>query len=67
MEDVLKVYEGPYDESRPVICMDEKPVQFFAESRKEFTSYGVKYEDNEDIRNGTASIFLFTEPLGGWR
>lgn len=67
MEDVLKVYARPYDEKRPVVCMDEKPVQFLAESRKGFYSSGVKYEDNEYTRNGTASIFLFTEPLGGWR
>ena len=68
MEDVLKVYSLPYNEKRPVVCMDEKPVQFLAENRKSFTSSsGVKYEDNEYIRNGTASIFLFTEPLAGWR
>ena len=68
MEDVLKVYSLPYNEKRHVVCMDEKPVQFLAENRKSFTSSsGVKYEDNEYIRNGTASIFLFTEPLSGWR
>ena len=49
--------------------MDEKPVQLFADFRKGFRSKkdGVQYEDYQYIRNGTASIFLFTEPLAGWR
>lgn len=69
MEDVLSVYSRPYDEKRPVICMDEKPVQLFASARKSLRSKDghTTYEDNEYIRNGTASIFLFTEPLNGWR
>ena len=69
MEDVLAVYSRPYDESHPVVCMDEKPVQFFADFRKGFRSKknGVVYEDYQYIRNGTACIFLFTEPLAGWR
>lgn len=69
MEDVLAVYSRPYDKDYPVICMDEKPVQLFANSRKSLHSKDgrIEYEDNEYIRNGTACIFLFTEPLGGWR
>ena len=69
MEDVLSVYSRPYDEKKPVVCMDEKPVQFFADFRKGFRSRknGVQYEDYQYIRNGTACIFLFTEPLAGWR
>ncbi len=49
--------------------MDEKPVQLFASARKSLRSKDGRttYEDNEYIRNGTASIFLFTEPLNGWR
>ena len=67
MEDVLSVYSRPYDEKKPVVCMDEKPVQFFADFRKGFRSRknGVQYEDYQYIRNGTACIFLFTEPLTG--
>lgn len=67
MEDVLAVYSRAYDERFPVVCMDEKPVQFFEEARKSFWSKhtGICYEDNEYIRNGTCSIFLFTEPLRG--
>ena len=69
MEDVLEVYSRPYDETLPVICMDEKPVQLLAQAREGFTSNstGIRYEDHEYIRNGTCSIFLFTEPLAGWR
>lgn len=69
MEDVLEVYSRPYDESYPVVCMDEKPVQFLADFRTGFRSKkdGVVYEDYQYIRNGTACIFLFTEPLAGWR
>ena len=69
MEDVLEVYSRPYEETLPVVCMDEKPVQLLAEAREGFTSNstGIRYEDNEYIRNGTCSIFLFTEPHAGWR
>ena len=69
MEDVLEVYSRPFNEKFPVVCMDEKPVQFFADFRKGRRSKktGIQYEDYQYIRNGTASIFLFTEPLAGWR
>ncbi len=69
MEDVLAVYSRPYNEEYPVVCMDEKPVQFFADFRKGFRSKknGIEYEDYQYIRNGTACIFLFTEPLASWR
>ena len=69
MEDVLEVYARPYNPDYPVVCMDEKPLQLFASSRKSLHSRDgrVEYEDSEYIRNGTASIFLFTEPLRGWR
>lgn len=69
MEDVLEVYSRPYDETRPVVCMDEKPVQLLAEAREGITSNktGIRYQDNEYVRNGTCSIFLFTEPLAGCR
>ena len=69
MEDVLSIYARPYDEEYPVICMDEKPVQLLENARESLTSNDgrITYEDNEYVRNGTASIFLFTEPLSGWR
>lgn len=69
MEDVLDVYQRMYDENCPVICMDEKPYQLLRESREliPMKPGKVKLEDSEYIRNGTCSIFIFTEPLKGWR
>lgn len=69
MEDVLEVYSRPFDPNRPVICMDEKPLQLLGEEKKEIVrmSDGVRLQDERYIRNGTCSIFMFTEPLGGWR
>lgn len=70
MEDVLSVYAKPYDEKYPLICMDEKPVQLLGDLRKSIPlspSNHTKLEDSEYIRNGTCSIFMFTEPLGCWR
>ena len=59
----------PVHMTRNVPCMDEKPVQLFANARKSVRSKDgrIEYEDNEYIRNGTACIFMFTEPLNGWR
>lgn len=69
MEDVLDVYHRPYNEACPVVCMDEKPYQLLGESREPIPMKigNVKLEDSEYIRNGTCSIFIFTEPLRGWR
>lgn len=69
MEDVLEVYRLPRNDEYPVICMDEKPLQLLADLRGKIKmSEGHnEYFDNEYIRKGTCSIFLFTEPLGGWR
>jgi len=69
MEDVLEVYSRPYNSLYPVVCMDEKPVQLLADTRKKIAMTPGRAEryDNEYIRNGTCSIFLFTEPLDGWR
>jgi len=67
MEDVLAVYMRPYNESIPVICMDEKPLQLLADARPRLKSKKGEIIDSEYVRNGTCSIFLFTEPLGGWR
>jgi len=69
MEDVLDVYSRPYDSDFPVICMDEKPLQLLADGRKRIKAKPGRPEriDNEYVRCGTCSIFLFTEPLAGWR
>ena len=69
MEEVLETYEKPYDPARPVLCMDEQPVQLINEVRKpiEATKEHPKRVDYEYERAGTANIFMFTEPLAGWR
>jgi hypothetical protein len=67
MEDVLDVYEMPYDPSVPVVCMDEKPYQLLGEARESWAMRpgDNKKIDSEYVRNGTCSIFAFIEPLGG--
>jgi len=69
MEDVLAVYERPFDEENPVVCMDEKPYQLLDSSRNAIPMQpgAVERADYEYIRNGTCSIFIFCEPLAGWR
>lgn len=69
MEEVLETYAKPYDRARPVVCMDEQPVQLVKETRKpiEGTAKRPRRVDYEYERAGTASIFMFTEPLSGWR
>lgn len=68
MEDVLEVYSRPYDERFPVVCMDEKPLQLLADARQgRRKNNGALIQDSEYVRNGTCSIFLFTEPLAGFR
>lgn len=69
MEDVLEVYKRPYDEKRPVVCMDEQPTQLIKETRVPLPpSPGTAARfDYEYERNGTANNFMFTEPLGNWR
>ena len=67
MEDVLDVYELPYDKKRPVVCMDEKPYQLLGEAREPLPMIqgSDRKTDSEYVRNGTVSIFAFIEPLGG--
>jgi hypothetical protein len=69
LEEVLTVYHRPYDPRRPVIGMDEQPVQLIKETRLPLpATLGQPLRvDYEYERIGTANIFLFTEPLAGWR
>lgn len=69
MEEVLETYARDYDPSHPVVCMDEQPVQLVKEIRESIpaTRGHAKRVDYEYERNGTASIFMFTEPLLGFR
>lgn len=69
MEEVLDIYERAYDPACPVICMDEQPVQLIGETRVPIaaTKEHPRRVDYEYERLGTASIFLFAEPLSGFR
>jgi hypothetical protein len=69
MEDVLEVYSRPYDPAYPVLSMDEQPIQLTKETRQTIpaTKQHPRRVDYEYERAGTASVFMFTEPLLGWR
>lgn len=69
MEEVLETYAQPYDPACPVLCMDEQPVQLLKETRTPVpaTATHGRRVDYEYERAGTANIFMFTEPLAGWR
>lgn len=69
MEEVLDTYAAPYDSKYPVLCMDEQPVQLLKETRMPIpaTKDHPRRVDYEYERAGTASVFLFCEPLVGWR
>ena len=67
MEDVLDIYELPFDRDYPVVCMDEKPYQLLGDARPPLPMRKGDdlTTDSEYVRNGTCSIFAFIEPLGG--
>jgi hypothetical protein len=69
MEDVLDLYEEPYDPQRPVVCFDETSKQLVAETRVGVPARPgqVARYDYEYQRNGTRNLFLFLEPQRGWR
>jgi len=69
MEQVLETYAQPYDSRYPVVCMDEQPIQLLKETRVPIaaTKDHPRRVDYEYERAGTASIFMFCEPLSGWR
>ena len=68
MEDVLDVYERPYDESNPVVCVDEKPVALISDARERIpaTNPGeITKVDYEYKRDGSANVFCAVEPKRG--
>jgi len=69
MEDVLEVYERPYDPQRPVICLDEKSKELHDTPRGALPMEPGQpaRQDYEYARHGTANLFLAIEPLRGWR
>ena len=69
MEQVLEVYRRPHDPRFPVVNMDEQPVQLVSASRsalpmKPGCSQKIDYEY---VREGTCVVWMFVDPLGGWR
>ena len=69
MEQVLAVYQRPYDPRHPVVCMDEQPIQLVSHSRDPLPmrpgdTTKVHYEY---VRHGMCNAFMFVEPLGQWR
>ena len=69
MEDILDIYEMPYNPEVPVVCMDEKPYQLLGEPKEPLPMRpgDTQKTDSEYVRNGIYSIFVFVEPLGGVR
>ena len=81
MEDILGIYQRPYNPKIPVICMDEKPIQLLDEIIERVNAKPLRTDPDTGIvrpgelekidyqyeRCGVASIFVFCEPLAGWR
>ncbi|MGX2028732.1 IS630 family transposase [Methylocaldum gracile] len=69
MEEVLEVYQRPYQPERPVVCLDETFTQLMGEVREPLPPAPGQVEryDSVYVRNGVASLFLAFEPLAGWR
>ena len=68
MEEVLDVYEQPYDPAYPKVCLDESPRQLIGERRAPYTNaQGVEHVDYEYTREGTADLYMVVEPLAGKR
>jgi len=69
MEDVLEVYQRPYNPKRPQVCLDEASKQLIAETRLPVAAAPgrASREDYEYVRNGTVNLFMMFEPLAGRR
>jgi hypothetical protein len=69
MEDVLDVYHRPHDPERPLVCLDEASKQLVGETVQPVPPEPGQPErfDYEYVRNGTANLFMLSEPLAGWR
>ena len=67
MEDVLEVYQRPYDPLRPVVCIDETNKQLIREERIPCKPGDPEKVDSVYVRNGVAIIFMIAEPLAGRR
>ena len=68
MEQLLEVYRRPCDRRRPVVCMDEQPLQLIAESRLPLAMVPGRAQgiDYEYVREGSCTVWMFVEALGCW-
>jgi DDE superfamily endonuclease len=69
MEEVLDLYEEPYDEKRPVVCFDERPCQLIGDVRDPLPMKPgcIERFDSEYERGGVCWVLISFEPLSGWR
>ncbi len=69
MEELLELYARPYEKRHPLVCFDEKPVEWHAEVRAALPLRPArpKRRDYESERCGTRNVFLFVEPHAGQR
>ena len=69
MEEILELYQQPYDPKRPMVCFDEKSVQLLAHIAKMLSAKPGRpaRQDYEYEREGTRNLFLFVEPKAGFR
>jgi hypothetical protein len=69
MEQVLEVYKRPYNARRPVVCMDEQSKQLISEcvAPQSMTPGHPLRIDHEYVREGQCTVWMFVEPLAGWR
>jgi hypothetical protein len=69
MEDVLDLYEEPYDPVRPLVCFDESPKQLIGEVREPMAPKpgAPAREDTEYERRGVRDLMMICEPKRGWR
>ena len=67
MEDVLEIYELPYDPAQPIVCLDEKPVTLHADVRPPRPAAPGREarQDSEYERRGAANVFCAVEPKAG--
>ena len=67
MEDVLEVYQRPFDALRPVVCIDEMNRQLVEETRIPCKAGQPEKADSEYVRKGVLDVFMIAEPLAGKR
>ena len=67
MEDVLEVYQRPYDPLYPVVCIDETNKPLIEETRIPCEPGHPEKVDSVYVRNGVADVFMISEPLAGRR